>query len=220
MRTSPASQILILLKTEGPLTSSQVAARLRSGAEAARQQLVKLAGDGLVRSESETVKGKGKGKGKGRPKQLWCLTARGHETFPDGHAELTLGLIRLVRDRMGEQALDALVAARGQETAIAYQQAMAGAADLATRIEYLAMLRNREGYMADWWQEADGTWVLVENHCPVCAAATLCQGFCRAEMQIFRTVLRADVERMDHILAGARRCAYRIKPRASPAEGA
>jgi len=54
--------------------------------------------------------------------------------------------------------------------------------------------------------------LLIENHCPICAAAAACQGFCRAELEVFRDTLGADVivERTDHILAGARRCAYRI----------
>jgi predicted ArsR family transcriptional regulator len=80
------------------------------------------------------------------------------------------------------------------------------------RIEKLAQLRSREGYMAEWRQQDDGSFLLIENHCPICAAAQLCQGFCRAELEIFRSVLGidVDVDRIDHILAGARRCAYRI----------
>ena len=67
--------------------------------------------------------------------------------------------------------------------------------------------------MADHWQEADGAYMLVENHCPICAAATACAGFCRSELETFRAALGAEVERSEHILLGARRCAYRITPR-------
>src|SRR5260370_300875 len=58
----------------------------------------------------------------------------------------------------------------------------------------------------------DGSMLLAENHCPICAAASTCQGLCREELSLFRAVLgdKARVERTDHILAGARRCAYRI----------
>ena len=44
------------------------------------------------------------------------------------------------------------------------------------------------------------------------AAAAICQGFCRSELDAFRRILGPGcrVERTDHILAGARRCAYRI----------
>jgi hypothetical protein len=64
-------------------------------------------------------------------------------------------------------------------------------------------------------QDADGSYLLVENHCPICAAATACQGFCRSELQIFQEVLGDDVQvaRTEHVLSGARRCAYRIAAR-------
>jgi predicted ArsR family transcriptional regulator len=81
-------------------------------------------------------------------------------------------------------------------------------------VEALAQLRTREGYMAEWWEEADGTLVLVENHCPICAAATACQNFCRAELDVFRSVLgpHASITRSEHLLSGSRRCAYTIAP--------
>ena len=58
-------------------------------------------------------------------------------------------------------------------------------------------------------------YLLVENHCPICSAAAQCQGLCAAELAVFRAVLGpdVDVERTDHILAGARRCAYRVRRR-------
>ncbi len=64
--------------------------------------------------------------------------------------------------------------------------------------------------MADYEEQADGTLLFIENHCPICAAAAACQGFCRAELTLFREVLGAKVERTEHILNGARRCAYTI----------
>ena len=66
--------------------------------------------------------------------------------------------------------------------------------------------------MATWEKEEEGSYLLVENHCPICAAASACTGFCRSEQAIFEYVLGRDVrvERIEHLLAGARRCAYRI----------
>jgi predicted ArsR family transcriptional regulator len=56
------------------------------------------------------------------------------------------------------------------------------------------------------------TWVLVEHHCPICAAATACQGFCRNELALFRSVLPGTrVERTEYLLDGGQRCAYRIE---------
>jgi predicted ArsR family transcriptional regulator len=69
--------------------------------------------------------------------------------------------------------------------------------------------------MASVDKEDANSFLLVENHCPICAAAAVCQGLCRSELTAFRAVLGDDVsiERVDHILTGARRCAYRVSKR-------
>ncbi|OBY03906.1 transcriptional regulator [Rhizobium leguminosarum bv. trifolii] len=207
MRQSPANRILILIKTDGPQLAAAIGDALGISGEAARQQLSKMAEEGLV--EPVTVAAAGRG----RPRQLWHLTAGGNRQFPDGHAELTANLLGTLVEQLGAAALDTVISAREAETLQRYRQELGEAHDLASRIEGLAGIRTREGYMADHWQEADGSFMLVENHCPICAAATVCAGFCRSELETFRAVLGADIERSEHILAGARRCAYRIMPR-------
>ena len=203
MRQSPANRILLLLKTEGPQLGSAVGDHLGISAEAARQQLTKLGEEGLAEPVTE------QGSGRGRPRQLWQLTAAGHQTFPDGHAELTAGLLSLISEQLGPGALDTVISARETETLARYRQDVS-APDLGERVRQLAAIRSREGYMADCWQEEDGSFTLVENHCPICAAASVCAGFCRSEIETFRAVLGARVERSEHILLGARRCAYSI----------
>lgn len=206
MRQSPANRILILIKTDGPQLAAAIGDALGISGEAARQQLSKMAEEGLV--EPVTVVGAGRG----RPRQLWHLTASGNRQFPDGHAELTANLLGTPVEQLGPAALDTVISAREAETLQRYRQELGKAHDLASRVEALAGIRTREGYMADHWQEADGSFMLVENHCPICAAATACAGFCRSELETFRAVLGADIERSEHILRGARRCAYRITP--------
>nr|MDJ0635647.1 hypothetical protein [Xenococcaceae cyanobacterium MO_188.B29] len=59
----------------------------------------------------------------------------------------------------------------------------------------------------------DGSFLLIENHCPICAAAIACTGLCQREQEIFQTVLgeNIDIARTEHIVAGERRCVYRIQ---------
>jgi predicted ArsR family transcriptional regulator len=197
-------RLLLLLKTRGPQTSADLGAALNVTGEAARQQLLRLAADGLVSSAAEP-------RGVGRPAQVWSLTERGHARFPDAHAELTAQLLRTIRSELGEEALSRLIAARAAESGAAYMAALEGTTDLGERVARLAALRTREGYMAECRPEGDG-FLLVENHCPICVAATACQGFCRAEQEVFQGVLgdAVSVERTEHIVSGDRRCAYRI----------
>jgi len=148
--------------------------------------------------------------------QIWSLTGVGHARFPDTHAELTVQLIHTIKRVLGEEALDRLITEREAETRGQYTVALAGADTMQERIARLATLRSREGYMAEWRREGDD-YLLIENHCPICAAAAACQGLCRTELALFREVLGAEatVTRTDHILAGARRCVYRITRTAS-----
>jgi predicted ArsR family transcriptional regulator len=204
VRQSVAERLMTLLKTRGEMQASDAGHLLGTTGEAARQQFVKLAKDGLVEAKAVS-------QGVGRPAQYWQLTAKGHAHFPDAHADLTVQLLQLIRTSLGESALDQLITSRESQTLDNYRQAMKGANSLEERLQRLTIIRTREGYMADWTLQKDGSYLFVENHCPICAAATTCQGFCRAERDVFRDVLEANVERTEHILQGARRCAYVIR---------
>jgi predicted ArsR family transcriptional regulator len=202
---SPADRLLHMLKTRGPQLAADAGRALGTTGEAARQQFVKLTASGLVEARSEA-------RGVGRPSQVWHLTAAGHARFPDTHSELTVQLLQTVRETFGPEAIDRLIDVREQQSRTLYLQELASAETLQERVKRLAALRAREGYMAEWSEQPDGAFVLIENHCPICAAATACQGFCRAELDVFEQVLQARVERVEHILMNARRCAYRITP--------
>jgi predicted ArsR family transcriptional regulator len=206
-RSDPAAErILLQLKTRGPTGTLALAETLGLTGEAVRQQIVKLLDAGLVEGEAERGGGSA-----GRPRKVWTLTAAGHARFPDAHAQLTAELIRTARRVFGEAGVDRLIDARREDIRTAYLQALAGARTLGERVRRLAGLREREGYMAR--AERDGRdWLLIEDHCPICVAAQACQGFCRAELELFREVLGTDAQvvREQHLLAGARRCVYRI----------
>ena len=207
MADRSADRILFSLKTTGPKAIGDLGAELAITAEAARPPLVRLREQGLVETSEERQP-------KGRPKKLWSLTETGHARFPDRHGQLTIDLIGTVRATFGEEGLEKLIAAREADTLAVYLEALNGTKTLAEKVERLAAIRSNEGYMAEWNHEADGSLTLIENHCPICAAAATCQKFCRAELEIFDTVLGPDckVERTEYILANARRCAYRVVP--------
>ncbi|KQX34371.1 transcriptional regulator [Devosia sp. Root436] len=197
---------MMALKMHGALSAAALGGKLGTTGEAARQQLARLADEGLVIATSEA-------RGVGRPTQSWNLTPSAQSRFPDTHAALTVQLLGIVRNSLGEAALDTLIATREAETRAVYETALADRSSLRDKVAALAALRSAEGYMADWREEADGSLVLIENHCPICAAATACQGFCRAELDVFRSVLgpEAEVVRDEHIVAGGRRCSYVIR---------
>jgi predicted ArsR family transcriptional regulator len=198
-------RVVWMLKTRGPQPLAAIATEMKVTTEGARFQLLKLANEGLVESITES-------KGRGRPQQIWSLTSAGQARFPDTHAELTVKLIRTIKETLGQKALDTIIEANGQSGVDKYLQELKGIQGLENKVAQLAGVRDREGYMAEYEKDEEG-YLLIENHCPICAAATECQNFCLSELNTFRTVLGENViiKRVDHILSGSRRCAYRIQ---------
>jgi predicted ArsR family transcriptional regulator len=170
-----------------------------------RQHLAKLHAEGLVAFDDRAGE-------IGRPKRFWRLTAKGHGRFPDTHGDLTVNLIGGIRLVFGEAGLDRLIAARQDSAVMAYRRALEPCSGLEDRVRTVARLRTEEGYMAEFGAEPDGSFLLIENHCPICAAAKTCQGFCRSELELFRAAFGAgtSVTRQEHLLSDGRRCVYRV----------
>lgn len=198
-------RILQALKSRGAQSTHTIARQLAVTLPGARKRLTELQLAGLVASKMVAA-------GVGRPKRIWRLTEKAQSRFPDTHAFLTVELISAARNLFGEDGIDRLINQREKDMHKRYQAALQKARGLRAKVARLCELRSEEGYMAEWSALEDGAFLLAENHCPICAAARLCQGFCRSELRLFETVLGAGatVERIEHIIAGARRCAYRI----------
>jgi predicted ArsR family transcriptional regulator len=194
-----------LLKTDGPLTSAQLADRLGLTAMGVRQHLYALQAEKFVAVEERPVP-------IGRPAKHWHLTREANRLFPDAYAELSVSLLGALGDAFGPDGLQRVLESRSARQQAMYAARIPGAAPLRTKVRWLAGIRTEEGYMAEVQPAGKGAFLLVENHCPICAAATQCQGFCTTELELFRKVLGpgVQVEREEHIVSGARRCAYRI----------
>lgn len=212
-KSPPAKQrtrrlLLDLLKREGPRDSAALSAELGVSAMAVRQHLYDLARQKLVEFEQEP-------RPIGRPAKLWRLTQAADELFPDVHAELVVSLIDSMNRAFGGEGMDRLLAARAREQIKDYRSRLPTEGSLGKRVKALAAIRGAEGYMAEVQKAPGGSFLLIENHCPICVAATQCQGLCAMELDVFRSALgpRVEVERTEHIQAGERRCVYRIGPK-------
>jgi predicted ArsR family transcriptional regulator len=201
--------ILFQLKSLGEAQAETLARRLGISVQAVRQRLERLLTENLVVYSDRAH-------GRGRPRRLWSLAPGAASRFPDTHAQLTVDLIGTIRSELGESALAKLLERRQKQITAVYRKRLAREPDVAGKLTALADMRSAEGYMARVEAVADEGFLLVEDHCPICAAAMTCQGFCSIELQVFRNLLGPgwQIERQDHLVTGARRCAYRITPAA------
>jgi predicted ArsR family transcriptional regulator len=206
--------IVKLLKTEGALDSAQLAERLGLTAMAVRQHLYALQAEKLVTAVVQRVP-------VGRPAKHWRLTREADRLFPDAYAELSVALIDALGDTFGAEGLKRVLEARCARQRVDYEGRIEPSASGEEKLRQLARVRTEEGYMAEVQPEGEAGFLFIENHCPICAAATACKGFCATELDLFQRVLGPDIsiERVEHIVSGDRRCAYRITPVSRVARG-
>lgn len=203
--TRTRRSIMDLLKQHGPQDAQTLAGQLDVSAMAVRQHLYAMEQEKLVEFEEQP-------RPVGRPAKLWKLSAAADRFFPNSHADLTVDLIHSMKEVFGEQGLAKLLSQRVKKQIAHYHDRIPARASLRHSLEALAKFRTQEGYMADVLQQEDGSLLLVENHCPICDAANACVGLCGAELEVFQSVLgeKVEITRTEHILSGARRCAYRV----------
>jgi predicted ArsR family transcriptional regulator len=203
---SGRGRVLFQLKTKGPQTAARVAKRLGVTTMAVRQHLSVLQGEGFAEFTDERRK-------VGRPSRVWQLTPKADERFPDCHAELAVGMLQAIQSAFGEEGLERLTADRTRKQVESYRARMPSPeTPLDERVAALATIRREEGYMAECSRAGNGEIELVENHCSISKAAHFCPKLCGSELTLFREVLGdgVTVERIEHLLSGDRRCAYRI----------
>jgi predicted ArsR family transcriptional regulator len=208
LETAPG-RILAQLKRQGPQCAERLAEAMGVTTMAVRQHLYALQAEGLVSFAEEA-------RPRGRPLKLWSAQRKADGYFADAHASLSVELIETVRSVFGEEGLDRLIEARTERQLKDYGERLKSARTMRAKVQALAKLRTQEGYLAEAKPADDGRgFLILENHCPICEAARACTGLCRQELRLFRTVLgdEVKVEREDHILSGARRCAYRVTPK-------
>ncbi|MBU5354082.1 helix-turn-helix transcriptional regulator [Paenibacillus silvae] len=199
--------IIDALKQQGGMDVVSLSSQFSLSGMAIRQHLNGLKEEGFVTHIEEA-------RPMGRPTKLWILTPAADRFFPSGYSDLSVSLIQSMKEAFGETGLDQLLAVRNQNMQVQYARHLEGASDIKSKLDKLAEIRTMEGYMAEVKEQDDGSLLFIEKHCPICAAAAVCTGLCRNELQLFKTVLGEDVqiERGEYILAGGRNCVYTVSP--------
>jgi predicted ArsR family transcriptional regulator len=209
------NRILLLLKEEGPSDSISLAKRLRLSAMGVRQHLYALVEENLVSSTTEPRR-------IGRPVKVWRLTPAADQFFPDTHPKLTIDLMDAIQRCFGEVGFERVLKSRKHKQLADLRAQLPPEATLEDRLDFLVERRRKEGFLAEVRTDEEAAYLLIENHCPVHAAAVACEALCDMELSLLRSILgpNASVERVEHILDGSRRCVYRVAATGGPGTGA
>ncbi len=198
---------LTLLLRQGETSAAQLAETLGISVQAMRRHLRSLEDDELVEASPTTA-------GPGRPSNLWRLTAKGHQHFPDGSENFALGLLESMATTLSPEVMADLLRQQALEKATQYRQHL-GNAPLEQRVRALVNLRVQEGYVSDIQPAPNGQgWCINEFHCSVQRIAEVYPAVCDQELQLIRhTFPDCLVERVHWRLESGHSCGFRIAPR-------
>jgi DeoR family transcriptional regulator, suf operon transcriptional repressor len=192
------------LKKRGDTTVEALAEHLDMTVSGVRQQLMALERDGFV-TYGEVRDGPG------RPRHVYRLTTAAHGLFPKAYADLTNELLEYVEDTDPE--LVAHLFERRRERRIMGALERMEALDFDAKIAELTRILDEDGYLADFEQRDDGSYIVTERNCAIFGVALQYGQACGSELDFIRRVLPdAKVERIAHMVAGAHNCSYRIEP--------
>jgi predicted ArsR family transcriptional regulator len=205
---STRRELLLQLRKHPGITVSQLADRLALTNMGVRRHLDLLAAEGLA-APVPTAR-----RGVGRPPAGWRLTEAGMELFPRRYDNLAEAVLEDLSEEAGAPAVEAVLARRAAKVTAHYEGELAGAGTLAERVQRLAGLRDDDGYLAEWVEDAEGDLLLTENNCAVHRVAKRFPILCAMELTVFRRCLGPGVEvtRVAHAIDGDPVCCYRIHP--------
>lgn len=205
---STRREILMTLKKRGGMTADELSEVLGITAMGVRRHLMTLERDGLV--QYDTVQ-----RGVGRPSYVYSLTELADDLFPKNYDQFANELLKIVEMLDGEEKIEELFAKRMERLEAVYAPHL-GHKDLADQIAELTRIQNENGYLAEWEQLDDETFVFIEHNCPIAKVADTCHFACDYEVKLLNKLLDADkIEREDHMFSGGVGCKYRITRRAS-----
>jgi DeoR family suf operon transcriptional repressor len=210
-RQLPAGRraVLYAVRRRGEATSEQVAEQLGVTVSGARQHLSALARDGLV-DATESASSTGK---RGRRSLVYSATADADAFFPKAYGELTNELLGYVAETDGA-LLDDLFAKRREHRIENARIRLEPKRTLGAKVAELTRILDEDGYLASSENVGPGVYRIVEHNCAIWAVAERYGQACTSEIEFIRAALEgADVERVQHMVAGARRCAYEVRAR-------
>lgn len=198
VETSDA-QLLDLLRTQGPLTVSDLTAAMRVTPTAVRQRLVRLQAQGLV--ERETSRS-----GRGRPRHRYSLTELARRRAGNNFADLAIILWRELRGVSDPEVRRGLLTRVVQGMAELYADRVTGATTLERMESVSGLLAERD---VPFTVDRSSTLpVLVARDCPYPQLAEEDRGICAVEKMLFSELLQQDVRLAQCRLDGHNCCQF------------
>lgn len=205
-RGKTRNDILSALKRADGLTVDQLSRSLGITSMAVRKHLAALERDMLVASDivRQPV---------GRPARTFRLTEQSDDLFPKGYDSIAVEFLSDLVSMDGTAKVDLLFNRRADRTYAYLEARVSRARSFDERVAALADGMDELGYLTHWEKTGPGTYTVSQFNCAIQRIAIEFPQACFYELETYRKLLDADVQRACHLMSGDYMCSYVIQQR-------
>ncbi|WP_028546621.1 helix-turn-helix transcriptional regulator [Paenibacillus taiwanensis] len=200
-------KIIQLLKKLGTASVQQLSVQLELTGMAVQRHLNALQQENYVQMSKQRVHA-----GAGRPTYIYQLTLAAEQLFPRQYEVLAAELMDELEQLFGQSHIGQLFEQRRNRMMRKYELLMLDRS-FEERMQALAVLQNKEGYMVTLERNGDDSYSFEEANCPIYQIAVRYRQACACELALFAELLDADVKRLQCIADGDTICQYLVAKR-------
>ena len=204
-------QLLTLLKRTGSVTVDEAAGALAVASMTARQHLVTLERDGLIRAEKVR-------RSTGRPHYLYKLTSKGEETFPSRYDLLAQVLLDEVSsldfrdfEHLSADEKRSLMVQRSADRLAERYRFQVEGRSLEERVAAVTDILHLIGGFAEWLP-ADNGYEIRDYNCVIARLHVASDDGCAWHVRLLTRLLKYPVRHEHAVDSGASCCRYLVEP--------
>lgn len=194
-----------LLHNPKGLSMDQLAQELSISRNAVNQHLVSLEKLHYVEGVLQPSTG-------GRPGRVYVLTAAGQELFPRHYSLFSRLLLRLVQQKIGEEALKACLSELGEQLSAEYRMRVQRKGSWEQQVEEVKQIMSELGYETETELQQNRANEIVASNCVFHELASECKEVCDLDISLISNLLNARVEHKECMVRGGQCCRFDIAP--------
>lgn len=171
-----------LLHSQSGMTVDELSRALAISRNAVNQHLASLEGNGFIQSTMLSSTG-------GRPSKMYSLSDQGRELFPRHYDLFSNLLIRLLKEKIGQDTLKSYLSDLGGQLAAEFQGRMRDKANLEDKVAELANIMYELGYEAAAENRGNGSSEIVASNCVFHKLAEEYNDVCDLDLSLISSAL-------------------------------
>lgn len=199
--SEPRRRIIQFIKTNGSSSMSVLASILDISGEGVRQHLLQLEKEGWITRYSEN-------NGVGRPVQQYVLTTAGEHLFEKNYDHLTIEVLDILTNSLGEEALKHLLSSMIEQRIVQWEPKLKGL-NTAERLNVLKGFYKKDDSFMEI-ENKNHAYSLIERNCPFHNVAMQQPILCSVTVSVLTHLLGCSVKREKRLQNGDGCCVFQV----------